>query len=335
MSFSDAIDLASTRVGGEVLLANDDFFAPKENLLKPEAAVWIEDKYTPKGKWMDGWETRRRRTPGFDWCVLKLGLRGVVRGVDVDTSYFTGNYPEHCSIEACDAPAGAKAADLVKDPSLWVEILPKTALKGGSSNQFNVKSLRPWTHLRLNIFPDGGVARLRCYGDVVPDWERAAADGKIVDLAAVENAGVAVAQSDMFYGKANNMLMPGRAKNMGDGWETKRRRGPGHDWAIVKLGAPGMLSKVEVDTNHFKGNYPDAFSLEGYGGPSVTAAALSSSDIPWTEIIPRTKLSAHKRHYFAVSPATPFSYARLNIYPDGGVSRLRLWGRLDRRTQDA
>jgi allantoicase len=333
MSFADLIDLASTRVGGKALLCNDEFFAGKSNLLKPEAAIFLPHKYTSKGKWMDGWETRRRRTPGFDWCVIKLGLRGVVRGVDVDTAYFTGNYPEHCSIEACDAPKTAKPADLVKDPSLWTEILPKVSLKGGSSNQFNVKSLRPWTHLRLNIYPDGGVARLRAYGDVVPDWDKVAAAGKLVDLAAVENAGVTVGQSDMYFGKAANMLMPGRAKNMGDGWETKRRRGPGYDWAIVKLGAPGLLSKIEVDTNHFKGNYPDTFMLEGCSAADVPPAALSSSDIAWTEIFPRTKLAAHKRHFFDVKMTSSFTHVRLNIYPDGGISRLRLWGKLDRRAQ--
>ncbi len=328
MDFTALIDLASERVGGKAVLANDEFFAPKANLVKAAAPVWLEGKYTPRGKWMDGWETRRRRQPGHDWCVLKLGLRGVVRGLDVDTSHFTGNYPEFCSLEACDAPASAAPARLAADPALWTEILPKTALEGGSHNLLPVRSLRPWTHLRLNIYPDGGVARLRVYGDVVPDWERARRRG-LIDLAAVENAGLAVAQSDMFFGRATNMLMPGRAKNMGDGWETKRRRGPGHDWCVVKLGASGVLSKIELDTNHFKGNYPDSFSLEGLYAPDAQPAQLAPGTGGWRELLPRLKLRPHRRHFFSLADgaAAPLTHVRLNIYPDGGVSRLRLYGR--------
>jgi allantoicase len=333
MSFTEYIDLAGERVGGKVLLANDDFFAAKENLIKASTPVFIPEKFTPQGKWMDGWETRRRRTPGYDWCVVRLGFRGVVRGVDVETTHFTGNYPESCSIEACDAPRAAAPKALLKDPALWTEVLQKTPLKGGSHNQFPIRSLRPWTHLRLNIYPDGGVARLRVYGDIVPDWERVAVGSKLVDLAAVENGGRAVSQSDMYFGRATNMLMPGRAKNMGDGWETKRRRGPGHDWCVIKLGAAGIIEKLELDTNHFKGNYPDSFTLEGCLAPSAQGPELSSSDIAWSELVGKTKLKPHHRHFLSLSSRTPVSHVRLSIYPDGGVSRLRLWGRLDRRSQ--
>jgi len=300
-------DLASARIGGKVLSANDEFFAPKENLLKPGKAIFIEDKYTSRGKWMDGWETRRRRTPGFDWCIVRLGLRGVVRGVNVDTSYFLGNYPEQCSIEACDGIGGP-----------WEEILPKSALKGGSDNVFGIQSARPWTHVRLNIFPDGGVARLRVFGDAVLDVAGLAKSRKPIDLAAALNGGWVVSSSNKFFGAPSNMLMPGRAKNMGDGWETKRRRGPGYDWAIVRLGVPGTLGAVEVDTNHFKGNYPDRFSLEG-----------SKAMDQWVEILPETKLNPHKRHCFEkeLRSGGPFGFVRINIFPDGGISRLRIFGR--------
>ncbi len=309
--FTDLPDLASSRLGARVLAANDDFFAPKENLIKPEPAVFIKDKYTSRGKWMDGWETRRRRAPGHDWCLLRLGCRGTLRGVDVDTSHFLGNYPEHCSIEACDLPVGASLRKL--EAASWTEILPKSPLKGGTHNLLAIGSATPCSFLRLRIYPDGGVARLRAYGEVVPDFSKSRG---LIDLASVLNGGWVTANSDRFFGSPGNMLMPGRARNMGDGWETKRRRGPGHDWAIVRLGAAGRIQKVELDTNHFKGNYPDACSLEGGDGSS------------WTEILPRTKLRPHTRHFFQkeITHSGPFSQVRINIYPDGGVSRLRIYG---------
>jgi allantoicase len=314
MDFTRLIDLAVARTGGKALSANDEFFAPKSNLLKPGSAVWLEGKYTGRGKWMDGWETRRRRTPGFDWCVIKLGLRGVVRGVNVDTAYFTGNFPSHASLEARDG-AGA-----------WVELLPKSELKGGSDNLFEIRSESAFTHVRLNIFPDGGVARLRVYGAVVPSWPKA--KKALVDLAAVGNGGLPLLSSDHYYSHPQNLIMPGRAKNMGDGWETKRRRGPGFDWAILKLGAPGSLRRIEVDTNHFKGNYPDSCMIQGVHMPNASPEQLADEFTPWVTILPQAKLSAHKRHNFQkeLVPHGPVTHVRLNIYPDGGVSRLRLWG---------
>jgi allantoicase len=283
-------------------------------MLKPEPAIFIPGKYTAKGKWMDGWESRRKRTPGHDWCIVQLGMRGVIRGVDVDTSFFTGNFPSHCSIEARDG----------KNP--WATILEKVELRGDSHNYFRVTDDRPWTHLRLNIFPDGGVARLRVHGDVVVDWTRVARGGKAVDLAAIWNGGLVLAVSDMHYGAKDNMLMPGRAKSMADGWETRRRRGPGYDWAIVRLGTSASISTVEIDTNHFKGNYPESASLEGCAVPSSSLQDLGSA--AWTVILPRTALRPHHRHIFSreLVPAGPVSHVRLNIFPDGGISRLRVHG---------
>jgi allantoicase len=328
MNFTELIDLAAARVGGNALSANDDFFAPKENLLKAEKPIFIEDKFTERGKWMDGWESRRRRTPGHDWCLLKLGLRGVIRGFNVDTSFFTGNYPEYCSIDACDARDKRTPAALLKDHAAWTNILPKSPLKGGSHNLFPCRSLGTWTHVRLNIFPDGGVARLRVHGDVIPDWDKLKASRAPVDLAAIENGAVALAQSDMYFGKAANMLMPGRAKNMGDGWETKRRRGPGHDWCLIKLGASGIIEKIEVDTNHFKGNFPDSCLIEGVLAPNGPEIDIQSVDEGWFELLPRVKLAAHKRHTFKAANLRPASHARVSIFPDGGISRLHLYGRI-------
>jgi allantoicase len=319
-SFASLAELASTRVGGRALATNDDFFASKSNLLKPEPAIFIPGKYTTRGKWMDGWESRRRRTPGHDWCVVKLGMRGMIHGVDVDTRYFTGNYPSHCSIDAMDTrqPIPRKIYGLEGAP--WTTIVPKTSLQGDSDNFVVVDDRRPWTHVRLNIFPDGGVARLRVYGEVVVDWALAARRGQLVDLAAVTNGGLAIDASDKHYGNPNNMLMPGRAINMGDGWETKRRRGPGHDWAVIRLGAPGEIKRVEIDTNHFKGNYPDSASLE---------ARINDA---WIELLPQSKLRPHHRHLFTreLRSLPPVSQLRLNIYPDGGISRLRVYGRVAR-----
>ena len=329
MKFNELTDLAASRLGGEVLFANDEFFAPKRNLLKPEAPIFIPDKYTSRGKWMDGWETRRCRQPAFDWCVIKLGLRGIVRGVTVDTSHFAGNYPEHCSIEALDlhGNAGKRWAE---EDAPWTEILQKSPLQGGSQNTMPVRSELPWSHLRLKIYPDGGVARLRVHGEVVPDWDSLRRRKGLLDLAAVENGGMAVLGSDMYFGHRNNLIMPGRSKNMGDGWETKRRRGPGHDWVILRLGAPGALEKIEVDTSHFKGNYPDSCSMDGatVWGPSPEALTSAPVPIEWEEILPKTKLKPHARHQFTDLKTTkPFNHVRFHIYPDGGVARLRLYGR--------
>lgn len=327
--FTELIDLAAERVGSAVLYANDDFFAPKENLLKASAPVFIEGKYTDRGKWMDGWESRRRRTPGFDWCLIRLGLPGIIRGVVVDTSYFRGNYPEQCSLEACALDGQPDVEQLSGESVEWREVLPVSDLRGDSPNPFSIEDGGRATHLRFRIYPDGGVARLRVYGEVVPDWARIAAGGGRIDLAAVESGGLVLASSDMFFGHRHNLIMPGRAANMSDGWETKRRRGPGHDWVVVKLGARGKLHQVEVDTSHFKGNYPESCSLEGCDAPDARDVD-ALADCAWAEILPRTKLQAHTRHHFTdeLAHTGALSHVRFHIYPDGGVSRLRLYGSL-------
>jgi allantoicase len=328
MDFEDLIDLASERLRGAVLYANDDFFAPKENLLKANPPIFIEGKYTDRGKWMDGWESRRRRTPGFDWCIIRLGLAGIVRGVVVDTSYFRGNYPEHCSLDGAALSGLPTEAELISDAIQWVPLLPQMPLKGDSQNPFPIQFDERITHLRLNIFPDGGVARLRVYGEVVPDWVQLKRAGGYIDLAAAENGALVLSCSDMFFGHRHNLIMPGRAANMSDGWETKRRRGPGHDWAIIKLARPGQVRRVEVDTAHFKGNFPESCSLEACNVAAVETNDLTDLSVPWTSVLPRTKLQAHTRHFFDqdLLDAGVASHLRFNIFPDGGVSRLRVYG---------
>ncbi len=328
-AFSGLIDLASERLGGKALIASDEFFAEKQNLLKPGRGIFIPDKYTDRGKWMDGWESRRKRTPGHDWCIVKLGFAGIIKGVDIDTNHFVGNSPAYASIEACST-LGDPSSELLAGPGTqWFEILQKSPLRPGVQNLFAVANDMVWTHVRLNIFPDGGVARLRIYGDVIPDWN-SLKQGELIDLAYIGSGGKVVAASDMFFGKKENLIMPGRAVNMGDGWETKRRRGPGHDWVILQLGAPCTVQKIEVDTCHFKGNYPDRCSIDALYAPDSTVDALTWLEFQWKEILPQTKLQADTQHSFEkeLKPLDVCTHVRLNIYPDGGVSRMRVLGRV-------
>jgi allantoicase len=320
--FARLVDLASARLGGAVLWANDDFFAAKENLVEPRDPTFDPEAYTDRGKQMDGWESRRRRTPGHDSCLLRLGLAGIVHGVVVDTTFFRGNYPEHCSLEGCAAAADASVDELLDATTEWVEILPRAPLAGDSRNRFAVTAPYRFTHLRFNIYPDGGVARLRVHGEVMPDWPAVLATGEEVDLVAVEHGGRWLAASDLFFSSPQNLLMPGRGVRMDDGWETKRRRGPGFDWCVLQLGVAGSVRRIEVDTTHFKGNYPDTCALEG----CVAPAGVDCDTWPWRQLLPRTKLQPDSRHELASTDGVPVTHVRFSIHPDGGVSRLRLHG---------
>jgi allantoicase len=323
--FTDLPDLAAERLGGAVIAANDEFFAPKEGLIKAGPPEWREGVYTERGKWMDGWETRRRRSPGHDWAIIRLGVPGIVRGVVIDTSFYTGNYPEFASIDAGFVPPSRPTAL----PTSWKPLLKKTALKGNTANPFAIS--RPSslpssriTHLRLNIFPDGGVARLRVHGESVPD-DSVFQAGREVDLAALENGGLVVGASDMHYGNPQNLLLPGRSTHMGDGWETKRRRGPGHDWSIVRLARRGVIERIELDTDHYKGNAPGHCMLEY----TDAADSFKPDKARWQALLPKTALQPHTRHRWERTRAKPATHVRLNIYPDGGVARLRLFGRVE------
>ncbi len=318
--FTDLVDLAAESLGGTVVAANDEFFAAKEGMLKGTPAEWREGVYTERGKWMDGWETRRRRSPGYDWAIIRLGVPGKVRGVVIDTAFYTGNYPERASIEACALTAPSSLAEL--EAAEWFTILPESQLFGDTQNKFEVQSDFVVGHLRLNIFPDGGVARFRVHGEVVP---RRASDESLVDVAAVTNGGFSVMCSDMHYGHRQNLIMPGRSTHMGNGWETKRRRGPGHDWTIIRLGSHAEIHRIELDTDHFKGNAPGSCMIEGCFIPSTDEAHVA--DASWKTLVPQLPLQPHSRHTFDVNRVVPISHVRLNIYPDGGVARLRVFAR--------
>lgn len=322
--FVDYPDLAAERVGGAAIATNDDFFAEKENLLKGHEAEWRDHEYTHKGKWMDGWESRRRREPGYDWCVVRLGLPGVIKGFVVDTRWFRGNFPESCSLEAATLSGPLDLREM--QTAQWVELVPRAKLQGDSKNCFEVSDARRFTHVRLNIFPDGGVARLRVHGEVVPDWGALRAHGGLVDLAALENGAYVLSCSDMFFGSRHNLIKPDRAVNMGDGWETKRRRGPGNDWSLVRLAAAGTLQRLEVDTTHFKGNAPGRCLVEACVAPrDAKPEALTG----WRAVV-ESPLQPHTRHFFdeQLRRVGPVTHVRLSVFPDGGVARFRAWGEL-------
>ena len=318
------VDLAQPRLGSEVVYATDDFFADKKRLIDPAEPVFIPGKYDENGKWMDGWESRRKRTPGHDWCVVRLGVPGLVAGFEIDTRHFTGNYPPGAEVEVCrsaDAVPGEQAG--------WIKATPRLALNGDDRVYVAVEHEEPVTHVRLHIFPDGGVARLRVWGRVAKAWSSVAADERI-DLLAMENGGRGIAANDEHYGRIENLTAPGRGVNMGDGWETRRRREPGHDWAVLELGTAGRIDEVVVDTAHFKGNYPDRCFLQAAADASGSPEEIAAASERWPVLLSESKLEADKVHVFrdGLTELGPVRFVRLNIVPDGGVSRLRLFGRI-------
>lgn len=328
MNRTGLIDLAAARLGGRAVLANDEFFAPKENLLQRGRGVFVEEQYTDRGKWMDGWETRRRREPGHDWCIIRLGVPGMIRAVTVDTNHFRGNHPAACSIDAA-LLRHVGSADVLARFDGWREILSRSPLQGHAENEFAIDAAERATHIRLNIYPDGGVARLRVWGEAAPDWSGLTRSKNPVDLVAAVHGGAPLASSDEFFGEPINLIMPGPPANMGDGWETRRRRGPGHDWVVLRLGHRGGIETVEVDTTHFKGNYPESCSLEGLHATELDVRAVPDGGAGWQEILRRTTLGPDRSHRFGEELVghAPVTHVRFNIFPDGGVARLRLWGR--------
>ncbi|OUR94517.1 allantoicase [Flavobacteriales bacterium 34_180_T64] len=319
-------DLASEQIGGQVLFATDDFFAEKENLIKEGRGVFIPDKYTEQGKWMDGWESRRKRTSGHDWAIIKLGAHGVIKGFDIDTNHFLGNHPPFASVEAInlkeDLDHWSNADNLD-----WDEVLTKSPLDPGSQHFFEISSDAIYTHLRLHIYPDGGVARFRVFGEVFKDWSTIKED-ELVDLALVNNCGKALHCNDMFFSVMDNLITPTTGKNMGDGWETKRNRTPNNvDYVILRLGHPGIVKKITVDTKHFKGNYPDSCAIDACY--CEDESEILNSEHEWFPLLPQMKLGADQEHHFEeqIQPINqPISHVKLKIYPDGGISRLRILG---------
>lgn len=322
------VNLADARLGAQAVQASDEFFAPKERMLNPEPAVFIPGKYDEHGKWMDGWETRRKRSSGHDWCVVRLARPAVVAGFDVDTSHFTGNYPPAVSIEGAHVAQGMPQAD-----TAWREIVASTSLQGDSHHYLSAcdaSAASVMTHVRINLYPDGGVARLRVYGQPHVDWTGLAGHARDtpIDLAAMEHGARVVAANNQHFGQASALLMPGRGVNMGDGWETRRRREPGNDWCIVALAHAGVIRKVEVDTAHFKGNFPDRCSLQAAYVRGGTDSSIVTQAMFWPMLLDEQKLHMDSVHDYEAQllQLGPVTHVRFNIFPDGGVSRLRLFG---------
>lgn len=321
---SFCVDLAAERLGGVVLYATDDFFAEKENLIKPGRGVFIPDKYTERGKWMDGWESRRRRDQRHDWAVIQLATQGRILGFDIDTNHFLGNHPQYASVEGISLRSDDTIEQWDKLP--WRLLLQKSPLEPGSQNVFACDDDGVYTHIRLHIYPDGGVARFRVYGQVEKDWSEVD-ENVVVDLGAAIEGARPLACSDMFFSNMSNLTMPGRGINMGDGWETKRSRVPGHsDWVIIKLAGTGVIREIIVDTAHFKGNYPESCLIEGCRCDSDDQ--VLKGDVDWIPSTGREVLAADQEHMFISRCEEPLTHVRLTIYPDGGVSRLRLMGNI-------
>ncbi|WP_329137956.1 allantoicase [Streptomyces sp. NBC_01476] len=326
LPFAGLADLADRRLGAGVIAANDEFFAERENLLLPGAAVFDPERFGHKGKVMDGWETRRRRgrsadvphpeEADHDWALVRLGVPGVIHGIVVDTAHFRGNYPQAVSVEATSHSLSAAPEDLLDAGTEWTEVVPRTPVGGHAANAFAVRLERRFTHLRLRQYPDGGVARLRVPGRVAPDPGWLAELGTF-DLVALENGGTVEDASDRFYSPPEHTILPGRSHRMDDGWETRRRRDSGHDWIEYRLAEQGEIRAVEIDTAYLKGN------SAGWASLSVRDGA----DAPWVPLLPRVRLQPDTVHRFLVNQL-PATHARLDIHPDGGISRLRLHGSL-------
>ena len=314
-------NLADSSIGAKILDCSDEFFAEAKRMLQFEAPVFVEDKFDDHGKWMDGWETRRKRHAGYDWAIIELGVAGRIHALDIDTTFFTGNYPASALVEACYAPTGDLSA------ATWCTLLPNSVLGPGQHHIFDVTDTATYTHVRLNIFPDGGVARFKVYGEVkiqVTDH------AEVLDLLALQHGGRVIAYSDAHFGHPRNLIKPQRGINMGDGWETKRRRAPGFDWCILALGQAGHIETIEIDTAHFKGNYPAQVSIQAIYIEDATDPQLIPQSMFWPFLLEAQDMQMDHIHQYIneILAHEKISHIRVNMIPDGGISRIRLFGKI-------
>ena len=322
-SMQGLVNLASPKMGTKILAFSDDFFGEVTRMLNDKDPIFIEDKYDNHGKWMDGWESKRRRDGGNDWAILKLGSSGIISKIEIDTSYFTGNFPPFFSLE------GIYSETEPNKVSNWKSLIAKTNLVGDCKNNFELNLKEKFNFVRLQIFPDGGVARIRLFGEVKYNWDEFNNE-EIIELSSLKLGGSILAYNNAHYGDVSALLSEGRGKTMGDGWETRRRREPGNDWIIIKLAQKGNIEKIEIDTAHFKGNYPDRASIQAISiDKNITTKDLIQGSENWDVILDETKLTADNIHEYEINSNSKAeaTHIRLNIYPDGGVSRLRIFGK--------
>ena len=321
-------NVAAAKLGAKAIYANNEHFGAKENLLREARGERSFNKY---GKSSDAWVTRRRRNfEGRDWCIIQLAAPSVLHGVEIDTHNFEGAFPPFASVQACWAKANTSIDYLTAEHFKWTDILNKVSLQPHTQNFFRLKKEGRYTHLKLNIYPDGGVARFKAYGQIVRSWERWP-KGKIFDLAATLNGARAIMCNDMFFGHINNILLPFRSGRMADSWQTRRSRlKDNFDWVIIKLATAGYIKKVEVDTSHFVENYPYFCSLEGCEEEGRKDMDMDDPEVDWIPILDKVKLQGNMQNIFVddIIISGKFTHVRLKIHPDGGISRLRLWGEL-------
>jgi allantoicase len=321
--FTDGlIDLAQPRLGSKVIFKTDDFFASANRIIDPLPPVFKQELFDKNGKWMDGWETRRKRTTGHDFLIIKLGKAGSISKVDVDTSHFNGNQPSMISLEGCNSKLKN-----IKNFN-WKTLINKKRTKANSHHLFNVSSKSIFTHIKLNIFPDGGVARLRLYGNISKENNNFGI--KTINLASLLNGASVIACNNEHFGKAENILAPGKAKNMGDGWETRRRRDKGYDWLILNSINGQKINKIEISTHHFKGNFPSHCSLQAtYISNKKTSSSIVKNSNNWKFLLNKVNLSSNKTHNFInkLMINNKINYIKINIFPDGGISRFKMFGK--------
>ncbi len=318
------INLAEPRLGSKVIFKTDDFFASASRIINPNPPIFKEGVFDKHGKWMDGWETRRRRRKGFDYLIIKLGKPGKIFNVDIDTAHFSGNQPTHASLQACYSNKKKP-----NNKSRWITILNKKKLDPNKNHNFNIKNKSIFTHIKLNIYPDGGVARLRIFGEI--EMKDVNFGSKMINLCSMLNGASIIGCNNEHFGRAENILAPGKGKNMGDGWETKRSRGKNFDWLIIKFGYPGKINKIEIDTHHFKGNYPDSCSVQAaYISKKISNNSIVRKSNKWKLLLNKAKLNANKKHSFnsKTMQKNKINFIRINIYPDGGISRIRAFGKV-------
>ena len=319
------IDLAQPRLGSKIVYKTDEFFAKANRIINSDEPIFIKNKFDKHGKWMDGWETRRKRSGGHDYLIIRLGKKGRISQANIDTTHFNGNQPNQVSLQAC-----YNKKNIPNKKIKWQTILNKKKIKPNAHNRFGIKNKSVFTHVKLNIFPDGGVARLRLFGTIAS--EKLSFRKKIINLSSLLNGASIIACNNEHFGKAENILAPGTGKNMGDGWETRRSRGKNFDWLIFKCATTGKINNIQIDTHHFKGNYPDLCSLQvAYLNRKISNKSIINKSKKWKFLLKKVKLHAHKKHNFknTLMKKNKINYVRINIFPDGGISRIRVFGRAE------